>query len=272
VNERDAAACAEAAAARAGIENTLALYCEKLDEYDLAGVAGCFTAEAQADYGPGRGGVIGGRAGIVARIEKGKAVFRRTHHQLGQSRIALHGDAAEALTYVTAWHERFGGEREIVCLRYRDMLHREAERWRIARRSIEVALVDGFPGVQWNWVKRAVAKLLPERPLRRWVLSLPFALRFLLATDPDSLTRVLGTVYRAISGYQLQKTGLTRATGHTGAVTLLQRFGLALNLNIQCAVQRHGLPVGANPTRRRSLQPVAIGAVVMVTERLEPSM
>jgi hypothetical protein len=30
---------------------------------------------------------------------------------------------------------------------------------------------------------------------------------------------------------------------------------------ISCAVQRHGLPVGANPTRQLSLQPVAIGAV-----------
>ena len=37
-------------------------------------------------------------------------------------------------------------------------------------------------------------EVLPERPLRQWVLSLPFALRFLLATDPDSLTRVLRTV------------------------------------------------------------------------------
>ena len=31
-----------------------------------------------------------------------------------------------------------------------------------------------------------------------------------------------------------------------------------------CAVQRHGLPVGANPTRQLSLQPVAIGAAVEV--------
>ncbi|MCC7198428.1 MAG: transposase [Gammaproteobacteria bacterium] len=35
-----------------------------------------------------------------------------------------------------------------------------------------------------------------------------------------------------ISGYLLKRAGLTRATGHTGAVTLIQRFGSALNLNI----------------------------------------
>ena len=75
-------------------------------------------------------------------------------------------------------------------------------------------------------------EVLPERPLRQWVLSLPYALRFLLATDPDSLTLVLGVAYRAISGHLLAKAGLTRATGSTGAVTLVQRFGSSLNLNI----------------------------------------
>ncbi len=48
-------------------------------------------------------------------------------------------------------------------------------------------------------------EVLPERPLRQWVLSLPFALRFLLATDADSLTLVLRTVYRAISGFLLKQ-------------------------------------------------------------------
>ena len=75
-------------------------------------------------------------------------------------------------------------------------------------------------------------EVLPERPLRQWVLSLPYALRFLLATDPDALTLVLGAVYRAISGFLLAKAGLTRATGNAGAVTLVQRFGSSLNLNI----------------------------------------
>jgi len=61
---------------------------------------------------------------------------------------------------------------------------------------------------------------------------LPFALRFLLATDPDALTLVLRTVYRALSSFQLRQAGLTRTTGFPGAVTLIQRFGSVLNLNI----------------------------------------
>lgn len=36
----------------------------------------------------------------------------------------------------------------------------------------------------------------------------------------------------AISGFLLAQAGLTRATGESGAVTLVQRFGSALNLNI----------------------------------------
>ena len=75
-------------------------------------------------------------------------------------------------------------------------------------------------------------EVLPAKPIRQWVLSLPFALRFLLATDPVSLTQVLGIVYRTISAHLLKNARLTRASGATGAVTLIQRFGSALNLNI----------------------------------------
>ena len=77
-----------------------------------------------------------------------------------------------------------------------------------------------------------VDEVLPERPLHQWVLSLPHALRFLLATHPAAVTQVLGVVYRTISAHLLRTARLTRATGHTGAVTLIQRFGSALNLNI----------------------------------------
>jgi hypothetical protein len=65
---------------------------------------------------------------------------------------------------------------------------------------------------------RLAARLHPPRgplPLRQWLLH-----------------QLLGAVYRTISGYLLKATGLARATGHTGAVTLIQRFGSALNLNV----------------------------------------
>ncbi len=69
-----------------------------------------------------------------------------------------------------------------------------------------------------------VDEVLLRRPLRQWVLSFPFALRFLLARDPQVLRQVLGIVYRTISGHILAKARLTRSSGATGAVTLVQRL------------------------------------------------
>ena len=43
---------------------------------------------------------------------------------------------------------------------------------------------------------------------------------------------VLGIVYRAIASYLINQAGFTVATAQTGAVTLIQRFGSALNLNV----------------------------------------
>ncbi len=77
-----------------------------------------------------------------------------------------------------------------------------------------------------------VDQVLPERPIRQWVLSFPFPLRFLLATHPALIGRVLGIVYRVIAGHLIRQAGFTQQSARTGAVTLIQRFGSALNLNI----------------------------------------
>ena len=52
-------------------------------------------------------------------------------------------------------------------------------------------------------------EVFPHKPLRQWVLSFPFPLRFLLAKDPKLVGDVLGVVNRAISTYLVKKTGLT---------------------------------------------------------------
>ena len=77
-----------------------------------------------------------------------------------------------------------------------------------------------------------VDEVLPHQPMRQWVLSFPYQLRFLFASRPELMGKVLGIVYRVISGALLKKAGLTRKNGMTGAVTLIQRFGSALNLNV----------------------------------------
>ena len=75
-------------------------------------------------------------------------------------------------------------------------------------------------------------EVFPDVPLRQWVISFPFPLRYLFAAHPLAMGKVLGIVYRAISTHLAHKAGLQRKEGATGAVTLIQRFGSALNLNI----------------------------------------
>ena len=50
--------------------------------------------------------------------------------------------------------------------------------------------------------------------------------------QPALIGRVLGIVYRVIAGHMIRQTGYTQQSARTGAVTLIQRFGSALNLNI----------------------------------------
>jgi len=77
-----------------------------------------------------------------------------------------------------------------------------------------------------------VDEVFPEQPVRQWVLSFPYPLRFLFATRPAILSQVLGIVYRCIATHLIKKAGYSCKTAQTGAVTLIQRFGSALNLNI----------------------------------------
>ena len=77
-----------------------------------------------------------------------------------------------------------------------------------------------------------VDEVLPEQPMRQWVLSFPYPLRFLFASRPEIMGQVLGIVYRVIATHLVKKAGHTHPVAKTGAVTLIQRFGSALNLNV----------------------------------------
>jgi len=75
-------------------------------------------------------------------------------------------------------------------------------------------------------------EVFPAKPIRQWVLTVPFPLRFLFAAYPELMSKVLGIVTRAISTHLARQAGFTKRAAPTGAVTLIQRFGSALNLNI----------------------------------------
>ena len=59
-------------------------------------------------------------------------------------------------------------------------------------------------------------------PVRRWVLSLPIALRLLLAAQPLLVTAVLQVVHRVITRFLLDQAGLKAGQADSGAVTLIQ--------------------------------------------------
>ena len=79
---------------------------------------------------------------------------------------------------------------------------------------------------------------LPRVPVRQWVLSLPIALRLLLAAQPKLVTPVLQVVHRAITRFLLDQAGPKPEQANNGAVTLIQRFGSAatLNIHLHCLV------------------------------------
>ncbi len=79
-----------------------------------------------------------------------------------------------------------------------------------------------------------VDRVMPQVPVRQWVLSLPFALRYRLAYDAALTSAVLGvfvrTVFTSLRRRARKRWGLVR--GQCGAVSFVQRFGDALNLNV----------------------------------------
>jgi len=78
-----------------------------------------------------------------------------------------------------------------------------------------------------------VDHVIPYVPVRQWVLSLPIPLRLLLAAQPELVTPVLQVVQRVVARHLLDGVGRKGEEGQGGAVTLIQRFGSAANLNVQ---------------------------------------
>ena len=75
--------------------------------------------------------------------------------------------------------------------------------------------------------------MLPQVPVRQWVLSLPYRLRYLLAWDHGLARAVLAVAVRALLGFHRQRARRPGIHGgRSGSVAVIQRFGGGLNLNV----------------------------------------
>jgi Transposase zinc-binding domain len=76
-----------------------------------------------------------------------------------------------------------------------------------------------------------VDAVLPNVPVRQWVLSLPHWLRYVLAWDHGLCRAVLGVYVQVLLGFQRRRARrLGVRTGRSGSLTVIQRFAGALNL------------------------------------------
>ncbi len=77
-----------------------------------------------------------------------------------------------------------------------------------------------------------VDNVFPEVPVRQWVISFPWRLRYLLAIDPCLCRSVRKIFLRAVFGFYSRKARADSLEhGRTGAVNQIQRWGSALNAN-----------------------------------------
>jgi len=128
---------------------------------------------------------------------------------------------------------------------------------------------------------RLVDQVFPRVPVRQWVLSLPRWARWLLARDGKLATLALNVVLRSIFANLRQRARRVGVRGaRTGAVTFVQRFGGALNLNVHfhCVLPdgvfvREGgairfVPLGA--PSEQELEKILRKVVARLSKRLRP--
>ena len=79
---------------------------------------------------------------------------------------------------------------------------------------------------------RLVDGVIPEVPIRQWVLTLPYPLRYRCAWDARLTSEVLRAFLRALFADQRRRARRHHGVraGHCASVTFIQRFGSALNL------------------------------------------
>ena len=117
-----------------------------------------------------------------------------------------------------------------------------------------------------------VDSVLPHKPIRQWVMTFPVPLRPLLAIRPKIMARCLEITTSTVNAYYRQKAGVKKTQAKTGAVTLIQRFGGAINLNVhfhQLFIDgSYGLDDNKAPTEFHAVAPPTIQELDEVLKKI----
>jgi hypothetical protein len=101
--------------------------------------------------------------------------------------------------------------------------------------------------------------VIPEVPVRQYVLTLPFRLRFLAAFDHDLRRAVLRVFTNSVfAHYRLRARRIGLHNSRCGSVTVTQRFDSRLGLNVHFhSILLDGVYVRPDPNRRPVFHPLA---------------
>ena len=92
--------------------------------------------------------------------------------------------------------------------------------------SVRAAVHGAWPKVPHCWLMSVAPQIHAPMGAQR-AIPAPVS----IASQPKIMGKALGIVDRTIATHLTHKAGYTYATAHTGAVTLIQRFGGALKRN-----------------------------------------
>ena len=123
---------------RTDIADVLYRYSSSVDSFDNDGVRSALADDIVAQYGNGEA-VIGGDK-LAAWIAEATATAIWQHHLLNVYHVAVDGDEAKALSYLTSYQvfEENPDAAVILVARYHDELRRTPAGWKISHRIMEL--------------------------------------------------------------------------------------------------------------------------------------
>lgn len=132
---------------RMQIRDLLVDYAYKVDDGDFDGLRGIFTPDAWLDY-RATGAIAGDLEKMIAYLKQALPMLARYQHLMGNTRLQIEGDSAEATTQCfNPLVVEFDNQQRVmfVGLWYEDALVRTDAGWRISRRSQRLCYRHNFP-------------------------------------------------------------------------------------------------------------------------------